>query len=335
MTLPATCFSNCSELVSAFVRSARHSLRIAVCWFTHPDLFLLVHEHIKAGVNTTLLLNYDQVNFHPQGLDFFGLEKAGAEVSGFCGPGLLHHKFAVADERCVLSGSYNWTRAEHFDHLVWQENGAMAQAFLEEFERLKTRCAPLSELRHTPARAISFQQLHRPVWCSPADIRRRIIAGAKVWTTALPARVKGLWQQCLREQSHILLCSGLMQGYWEGRRLWNEQAFRTWMADRVHVQGGRIAVAYCLRMQIGDVLVAVGSQGRVLGVGIVGSDPEPSGIYPGEMRRYVSWLPLPSDTGDFDPALTRSRSRLRRYTGSGLRLAEQLRVGFDKPVGQP
>lgn len=318
-------FTQCAAPAAAFVRTAEQSLRIAVCWFTHPGLFQLVHQRVQAGIKTALILNYDQVNFKAHGLDFFALEKAGAEVLGFSGPELLHYKFAVADERRVLSGSFNWTKAEHLDHVVWQEAPALAQIFTTEFERLKTCCVPLAALRNTPARAITFQQLHRPVWCTPADIRRRIIAGAKVWTTALSSKKTGFWAHYISDQNHTLHAKGILRNYWEKHRNWDEPAFRAWMADNAHVRGLRTAVSYCIKLRTGDILVAVQPPDRLLGAGIVGSEPEPSSRYPGETSRYVSWLSLPDGTTYPDPGLTRSGRHLRRYAGSGLRLAEELR----------
>lgn len=60
---PVIAFSQCDSAVISFVRSARKRLCIAVCWFTHPDIYQALKERIHAGVELTLLLNFDQVNF--------------------------------------------------------------------------------------------------------------------------------------------------------------------------------------------------------------------------------------------------------------------------------
>jgi phosphatidylserine/phosphatidylglycerophosphate/cardiolipin synthase-like enzyme len=52
---------------------------------------------------------------------------------------LMHHKFAVFDERLVATGSYNWTNsAEHanYENLVVLEEPALVSRFQQEFRRL-------------------------------------------------------------------------------------------------------------------------------------------------------------------------------------------------------
>jgi mitochondrial cardiolipin hydrolase len=318
-------FSQCDAAVIAFIRSANKSLRIVVCWFTHPDILRAMQERMAAGVELTLLLNFDQVNFQPQGLDFFAVEQAGAQVFGFTGPELLHHKFAIADEKRVLAGSFNWTRAAHQDHVWIQEDPAAAQVFTAEFERLKTQCKSLSALCKTPPRTVSFQQMHQPVWWSFTDFRQRIISGAKIWTTAFAPAHAGVWKHCLQQQRHVLMCTTEMSAFWQQNRYWDETAFRQWMQENAALRGIRLLSTYCLRVRPGDVLLAVQPPVRLLGIGIIGSDPEPAALPGAALSRYVPWLRLPENAACSDPTLTASTRALRRYAGSGLRMLEELR----------
>ncbi|MBX2927242.1 MAG: hypothetical protein KF852_05350 [Saprospiraceae bacterium] len=298
---------------------------MAVCWFTHPEIYQALKERIHAGVELTLLLNFDQVNFQPQGLVFFALEQAGAQILGFTGPELLHHKFAVADERRVLAGSFNWTRAMHRDHIWIQEDPAAARSFLSEFERLKMQCKSLSALRKTSPRSTSFQQLHQPMWWSLSDFRQRIISGAKIWTSAFTPAHAAVWKQCLQQQRHVLMCKAEMSAFWQQNRYWDETAFRQWMQENAALRGIRLLSAYCLRVRPGDVILAVQPPGRLLGIGIIGSDPEPATLPGAALSRYVPWRRLPENAACSDPTLTASTRALRRYAGSGLRMLEELR----------
>jgi cardiolipin hydrolase len=52
---------------------------------------------------------------------------------------LMHHKFAVFDERLVATGSYNWTNsAEHanYENLVVLDAPELVKRFQQEFQRL-------------------------------------------------------------------------------------------------------------------------------------------------------------------------------------------------------
>jgi phosphatidylserine/phosphatidylglycerophosphate/cardiolipin synthase-like enzyme len=54
---------------------------------------------------------------------------------------IMHHKFLVADDRVVATGSFNWTReAEccNWENLVILDDPGLARAFEEEFRRIWT-----------------------------------------------------------------------------------------------------------------------------------------------------------------------------------------------------
>jgi cardiolipin hydrolase len=54
---------------------------------------------------------------------------------------IMHHKFLVADDRVVATGSFNWTReAEccNWENLVILDDAGLARAFEEEFRRIWT-----------------------------------------------------------------------------------------------------------------------------------------------------------------------------------------------------
>jgi len=317
---PHATFSNIEDKVIEFIASAQASLHIAVCWFTHPGIFEALQARMAAGVETSLLLNYDEVNFRPQGLDFFALERAGAKVFAYPGPDLLHHKFAVADQRHLLSGSFNWTRASHCDHVLWQENPPLCLDFLHAFQKALDRARPISELRDVPPRVLLFHHLHQPVWCSPDDIRRRILAGGRLWLAGL---TEAEWRLRQREQSLAPIPLRLWETFWSKYNAWDEAEFRRWMADQQSPPGVRALSAYCLRLRVGDVLVAVSPKQQVLGTGIVGSDIEFSASSAGRARRYVAWLALPQPVSLTGVSV--KQNTLKRYAASGLQLTEQIR----------
>lgn len=317
---PQATFSNIEDKVIEFIASAQASLHIAVCWFTHPGIFEALKKRVAAGVEVFLLLNYDEVNFRLQGLDFFALERAGTKVFAYPGPDLLHHKFALADNRHLLSGSFNWTRAMHCDHVLWQENPALCRDFLHAFQEALHRARPISVLRDVPPRTLFFHHLHQPVWCSPDDIRRRILAGGRVWLTGI---TEAEWQLRQREQSLAPIPLRLWESFWSNRHVWDEVEFRSWLAGQQAPRGSRALSAYCLRLRVGDVLVAVSPQQQVLGTGIVGSDIEFKASTAGRARRYVAWLALPQPASL--PGVAVKQGTLKRYAASGLQLTEEIR----------
>ena len=60
--------------------------------------------------------------------------------------GIMHHKFAVVDQKLVITGSYNWSEGAEIsnsENLVVLPGTDTASKFSEEFERLWKRAKPL------------------------------------------------------------------------------------------------------------------------------------------------------------------------------------------------
>lgn len=58
---------------------------------------------------------------------------------------VLHHKFAVVDNKTVITGSHNWSEAANANNdetLIVVENATVAAHYLREFERLYTKATP-------------------------------------------------------------------------------------------------------------------------------------------------------------------------------------------------
>ena len=120
---------------------ARHSIHVAVAWFTDRVLFAALLERQRAGIAVALCLTRDEkgINFQPGGLPFAELEAAGGRVT-VVEDRLMHHKFCILDGRDVLTGSYNWTnKAAHANEeniVLTTSDAELARHFLREFQRL-------------------------------------------------------------------------------------------------------------------------------------------------------------------------------------------------------
>ena len=120
---------------------AKHSIHVAVAWFTDHTLFAALLARQRAGVPVALCLTRDDkaINFQPGGLPFAEPEAAGGRVF-VVEDRLMHHKFCILDGRDVLTGSYNWThRAAHHNEenlVLTTGDPELARHFLREFARL-------------------------------------------------------------------------------------------------------------------------------------------------------------------------------------------------------
>jgi hypothetical protein len=311
-------FQNCAATTIAFIDSARSSLSVAICWFTHPAIFNAVRDACSRNVRVKIVLDYDHINFHPRGLDFTALEKAGATVLGYTGPGLLHYKFAVADSCCLLTGSYNWTRAEQCDHLTIIQDPALAAQFSTALAEITAQCQPLAQLRNIPPRQISFSQLYRPTLWSIHDLRKGVVSGAKTWLVV--SKTGQEWQRWTSTQRHCLpvKCS---VSPWVSAEVWDEQSFRRWLLiPSIRPATRQLLTRYCLRVQQGDILIALTPTGALLGAGIVGAAPEILAEMPEVISRFVQWLMLKESPDENALKFPNLKGGITRYKGSALEL---------------
>ena len=133
-------FSPGPECVAAIQRFIGQAARqLDICVFTVADDRLtnaLLTAH-RRGVLVRLLTDNDKL--FDRGSDVRQLFTAGIPVRIDRTEYHMHHKFAVADKRTVLTGSYNWTRsaAEHnLENLLITDDHATVQPYAREFERL-------------------------------------------------------------------------------------------------------------------------------------------------------------------------------------------------------
>jgi phosphatidylserine/phosphatidylglycerophosphate/cardiolipin synthase-like enzyme len=113
--------------------------RLQICVFTISDDTIanaILTSHRK-GVNIQIIT--DNEKSEDEGSDINRLARQGIPVKTDTTPNHMHHKFMVADEQTVLTGSYNWTHsAAKYNHenILLTNNTATVRSYLKEFEQL-------------------------------------------------------------------------------------------------------------------------------------------------------------------------------------------------------
>jgi len=80
------------------------------------------------------------------------LQAAGVPVEVSEQSRLLHHKFAVIDNRYILTGSFNWTsnaERQNRENLVVLDCAEMAEAFSAEWESIQRDKSDARHNNHT------------------------------------------------------------------------------------------------------------------------------------------------------------------------------------------
>jgi len=137
--------------LSQLIAEAKESISFLAYSFASSDLGTNIRARAKDGVAINGVLEFDlvdpnQANPNPnlvEELNFF--RQAGLNVLLDRNPELLNHKIMVINGQIVVVGSYDFTnRAENDndENVLIIHSEAVAQKFLEEFQRVQSRAQP-------------------------------------------------------------------------------------------------------------------------------------------------------------------------------------------------
>ncbi len=123
----------------------RCSARLDICVYTITDDRISAAILDAHGRGVAVRIVTDDEKVEATGSDIAAFIRAGIAVRTDDNGAYMHHKFAVFDQRSVLTGSYNWTRgaagANQENFIVTSERDVVA-AFVETFDRLWARYDP-------------------------------------------------------------------------------------------------------------------------------------------------------------------------------------------------
>lgn len=153
-------FNDISLKIQGILESTENEVRIAVAWFTSHFLYRIVENLVEANKKATIIISDSPHNFGK--LPFGKLVNHGAEV--FVCPShkdrFMHHKFAIVDNKRILSGSYNWSMSaeNNWENIVEMENTTLILQFSILYNKLLRASIPFGD--PIPA---------RPVYISPEE----------------------------------------------------------------------------------------------------------------------------------------------------------------------
>ncbi len=323
--MPEVYFQNLSAAICRHISRAECRIQIAVCWFSHREIFDLLLKKLRAGIAVELLLEYDSQNMRSQGLDFHKFIRLGGSLYAYRDTALMHHKFAVLDDRLLLTGSFNWTYNTNVENLLVTDDPGVVSAFRQEFSRLKGLCVYVRKIRLAEVKVFAAFPLFQNTHFQLNDLRRRITSGARVWWVRTVRRPDA-WAVHFQAHRIPIDSTGLLRPYWTAYRLWDTALFdEMWTECTIGAKpaAARGLRALARRMDVGDLVVAVVGKNSVLGLGIVQSDPKVSPADASVSFRDVQWLrtfpenvlPLQEDVS---PGLA------GKFRGSALQLVQEI-----------
>ena len=131
------------NLISNELAAAEKEINVAVAWFTIPSLFRQLVRKAHAGVRVRVVMTDHEFNWNSRN-DYDELTAAGGQYH-YLGADdhLMHMKFCTIDDRVLISGSANWTKAAFTKH---HESVTFSEGFEEEVQNFKAQFEQLWSL---------------------------------------------------------------------------------------------------------------------------------------------------------------------------------------------
>ena len=135
-------YQKIEQLLSVNIVKTMGNLKIAVAWFTNPNLFTIVLQLLERDIEVELILCNEDINFINPKINYDQFIAANGKLYVGNPSHLMHNKFCIIDDRYLINGSYNWTlKAEKSNHenVVLTDNLNLVNDFKSYFEYLKTK----------------------------------------------------------------------------------------------------------------------------------------------------------------------------------------------------
>ena len=130
-------YDNPQKEIIKNINQAEAFINIAMYIFTDREIALPLAKARERGVKVRLYLDKDQVDYQYSQSRF--LVQKGIKTRISSNKYIMHHKFAIIDNRLLLTGSYNWTfSANHRndENLMVIDDPEIIARYQNQFEKL-------------------------------------------------------------------------------------------------------------------------------------------------------------------------------------------------------
>ena len=130
-----------AEEIERLIRATETSVDAALYRLNNPRLARLLAEAAGRGIRVRIVLDRGKYEETAATRELVAETRLPFRLlPGRLGRGSkMHHKFAILDDRAVLTGSYNWTlesEKENFENLMILRDPQQLKLYRQEFEAL-------------------------------------------------------------------------------------------------------------------------------------------------------------------------------------------------------
>lgn len=168
-------FSRIQRLLSDKIVSSKSQIDIAVAWFTNKELLQYLIEKQITNIQIRILISSDRINNQ---IDFSQARRAGCEILILKSERFLHEKFALFDNQCLITGSYNWTNnAEHWNHesVIESADDLLLKQYAIRFKNLWNLAGEFDASKLTGDRSRGFDEKEKEFKELEAQLEKEIL----------------------------------------------------------------------------------------------------------------------------------------------------------------
>lgn len=133
-------FENIRNQIIEEIRAAKYIIWVSVAWFTDPVLYQELLKKKRQGLVIEIALDDCEKNRNAEFKLKDDFPVHWITVQSYY-QNIMHEKFCVIDLYTSIHGTFNWTKAANYnkEHISIDKNHATAEAFADEFMKLKNR----------------------------------------------------------------------------------------------------------------------------------------------------------------------------------------------------
>lgn len=138
---------DCLQAILQLLNQAHTTLRLCVFTISDDRITRAILDARHRGVDIRLIS--DNEKLYDEGSDIRQLAQAGLSIRIDNTHNHMHHKFAIADQKTALTGSYNWTRSAalyNHENMLVTEDPAVVAAYSAQFDKLWEEMIPFDYL---------------------------------------------------------------------------------------------------------------------------------------------------------------------------------------------
>jgi PLD-like domain len=316
-------FKDFPKTICHHLSLSEKSIDIAVCWFTNEEIFEILKEKLAKGIKIRLQCEYDNQNFKPEGIDFQTFIQNGAQLFVNKSANLMHHKFAIIDSKILLTGSYNWTYNSNAENLLISDDLALIESYSQEFESLMLVNYRLYSVKYDDLKIFLNFPLFLNTQFSHNYLRKKVSLGTKTWYIKSSKKAADLASD-FQSSTYQIDHKQQLKPFWKFYQTWNEAYFREDLEKMELNWKPKVRRAFnlfLLKMQIGEYLLSFDAEGKLMGFGVIQSEPMMTNNENYSTYRNVQWLKIFTENA-FTGEICAPKGDIGTYKGSMMQLLQ-------------